>query len=81
MNPTIGRIVVYKLTTHDLDAIRAQGSNNPNNGALEAPAVVVRVFGENCVNLRVLVDGKESLWATSRLQGDGEGQWQWPSRV
>lgn len=81
MKPTIGRIVIYKLTAHDKAALAALGSDNPNNGADEAPAVVVRVWSDNCVNLKVLVDGRETLWATSALQGDQAGQWQWPARV
>jgi hypothetical protein len=47
------------------------------------PAVIVRVFGptpENRANLSVLLDGTDTYWATSRTEGDGEGEWSWPTR-
>lgn len=80
MRPTIGRVVVYKLTDYDKEQLKAH-SDNPNNGADEAPAIVVRVWGDACVNLRVLLDGDQTLWVTSALLGDGPRQWQWPARV
>ncbi|MGQ4358575.1 hypothetical protein [Streptomyces sp. SAS_272] len=41
------------------------------------PAVVVRVHAESTVtcNLRVLLDGSDAYWATSRAEGEGLGQW------
>lgn len=41
------------------------------------PAVVVRVHAESTVtcNLRVLLDGSDTWWATSRAEGEGLGQW------
>jgi hypothetical protein len=36
-----------------------------NNGADVAPAVVVRVWSEELVNVRVLCDGPDVLWWTS----------------
>lgn len=50
------------------------------------PAIVVRCWftdytPESCVNLQVLLDGNDSYWATSRRQGDENGQWRWPERV
>ena len=48
------------------------------------PAVVVRVFsyyGESLVvNLKVLLDGNDDYWATSRAEGDEPGFWAWPAR-
>jgi len=43
--PSVGRIVHVTV-----DPSR-------NNGADVAPAVITRVWGDNCVNLRVLYDG------------------------
>lgn len=41
------------------------------------PAVVVAVHAESTVtcNLRVLLDGSDTWWATSRAEGDDPGQW------
>jgi hypothetical protein len=48
------------------------------------PMVVVRVFtrgtGAALVNGQVLLDGNDTLWATSRIEGDGVGEWYWPKR-
>ncbi|MFD3835300.1 hypothetical protein ACFWWC_03460 [Streptomyces sp. NPDC058642] len=41
------------------------------------PAIVVRVHAESTVtcNLRVLLDGSDAYWATSRAEGEDPGQW------
>ena len=44
------------------------------------PAVVVRVFDPDLVNLQVLLDGTDTYWATSRRHGDASGEWSWPER-
>lgn len=47
------------------------------------PALVVAVHGEGdkaLVNLRVMLDGTDDLWATSRAHGFKDGQWDWPAR-
>jgi len=80
MKPTIGRIVTYKLSDSDKAKLKAH-SYNPNTGADEAPSIVVRAWSDTCVNLRVLVDGEQTLWVTSALLGDQPSQWQWPARV
>jgi hypothetical protein len=46
------------------------------------PAVVVAVFGNGeHVNLKVLLDGNDDYWATSRPEGDTPGTWAWPPRA
>lgn len=45
------------------------------------PAVVVRVWENNLVNLQVFLDGNDTLWVTSAAEGENEGQWSWPPRV
>lgn len=53
--PTLCRTLIAAGVPHD-----------KNNGADQAPAVVVRVFGDgSTVNVRVLCDGPEVLWWTS----------------
>ncbi len=50
------------------------------------PAVIVRVFGDSpaettVVNLKVLLDGDDTYWATSRSQGTEPWQWHEPPRA
>lgn len=47
------------------------------------PAVIVRVWSDTCVNLRVMLDGTDELWATSRNpvsmdDSDIPGRWFFP---
>lgn len=84
--PTIGRFVHYALSDQDAEAIllRRGGTGLGGNAAVAGdvyPAVVVRTFGGGAVNLKVLLDGEDSYWATSRVEGDEPGQWVWPPRV
>jgi hypothetical protein len=51
--PSVGRIVHVIV-----DPIQ-------NNGTDVAPAVITRVWNEQGVNLRVLLDGESTLWRTS----------------
>jgi hypothetical protein len=111
MKPSLGRIVHYKLTGQDADAINRRRDDftayqrlhfpdpatRPNAGADGAtghaahvgnraeagqvyPAIVVRCFNPS-VNLQVILDGTDTYWATSRVEGDDEGYWAWPPRI
>lgn len=68
--PTLGRIVLYVLSASDVAEIRrlrdAVPLGNPVEPGQAYPAQVVRVFSENCINLQVFLDGRDSFWATSR---------------
>lgn len=44
------------------------------------PAIIVRVFGGAAANLKVLLDGSDDFWATSRSEGEGPFRWTWPQR-
>lgn len=55
MKPSLGRIVIYRLSHHDADV----------NGAREFPAIIVRVWSDNCVNLKVHLDDFADSWVTS----------------
>lgn len=46
------------------------------------PAIIVRVWTEDCVTLRVFTDGDEiaPLLVTSVGMGDGPRTWSWPQR-
>lgn len=79
MKPTIGRVVIY--TTTDADKAKMQEANTLNGGCNiqdQLPAIIVAVWGEECVNLKVITDGNLELWVTSSMQGDGPGGWSWP---
>jgi hypothetical protein len=71
--PEVGDVVIYKVQEKDDPEINY-------NYATELPAVVVRVWGDTCVNLKVLTDGPADAWKTSVLRGDDEGEWQ-PKKV
>ena len=87
--PSIGRSVHYKLSTYDADSINAKRlkDGTPGNHACAGqvyPAVIVRTWGSQTgasVQLQVLLDGPDTYWATSRVEGDAEGQWNWPLRL
>lgn len=82
MTPTIGRIVHYRMSDYDVSCANAGPfSKNPVRAGDVLPAVVVATHGTSCVNLKVLLDGHGDYWATSRVEGDGPGQWFWPPRV
>ena len=67
--------------TRDTDGAQVHVGNTAMAGA-RYPALVVAVFGgATTANLQVFLDGNDSYWATSRVLGDGEGQWSWPERV
>jgi hypothetical protein len=83
--PSIGRIVRYKLSDDDALSINInrQESQSLGNVAWPGdvyPAMVVRTW-DTSVQLQVFLDGPDTYWATSVLEGDGERQWSWPPRV
>lgn len=78
MKPTIGRIVHYYPSEYD----------NPeqwNRGEVGQPiaAVIVRVWSDECVNLRLLTDCDYTPWKTSVVFNEEckEASWSWPPRV
>jgi hypothetical protein len=91
MIPTIGRIVHYTLTDHDVAQIAARrtgaGDKSIGNTVTAGdvfPLMITRVWGpteESAVNGQVFLDGDDVLWVTSRQQGDGPSTWREPERV
>jgi hypothetical protein len=95
-SPSIGRIVHYTLNEVDARNIshprqQAQGNGyagigiqihngNPVKEGDVFPAVVVRDWGGS-VNLKVLLDGDDTYWATSRSEGEDAGTWAWPQQT
>lgn len=69
---------------------RADGSQVHVGNAVSVgdryPLVITRVWGDpptedTCVNGQVMLDGNDTLWVTSRQQGDGECRWREYPRV
>lgn len=84
----IGRIVHYVLTESDVGAIEQQRAvhnvhGNPANAGDEVPMLVVAVWGPDCANGRLMLDGQDDLWVTSRMGSSGPvaGCWHWPERA
>lgn len=74
--PTVGRIVHYFPQSGEFGV--------HSNSTSPLAAVIVAVWGDECVNLKVFCDGPHDHWLTSRLRrsaGSGDaGQWDWPAR-
>lgn len=88
LRPTVGRVVVYRLSEQDallVNERRAAGEGRGNTAREgdECPLHVVVAWDApgDPVNGQVLLDGDDRLWATSRCRGDGPGFWQWPTRT
>lgn len=80
---SLARTVIFRMGRGDVEAVKEQRKrtgvtgNSPGVGD-EYPAVVVRNWGAGTVNLQVQLDGPDQYWATSRLEGDEDGNWHWP---
>ncbi|MEU5945127.1 hypothetical protein ABZ793_06140 [Micromonospora sp. NPDC047465] len=77
MQPTIGRIVHYRISEADAKAINAgidpiavQKHRNPVRAGQVYPAIVTAVFGGSGANLVVQLDGIQQHWVTSRKRGE-----------
>lgn len=89
MIPTAGRIVEYTLTAEDAKRITSDRVGRVNVGNAVAadqtyPLMITRVWGHaegSAVNGQVLLDGSDSLWVTSRVEGPDGGQWRQFPRV
>lgn len=74
--PTIGQIVHY-IPTRD-EKLANNGGTSP------IAAVVVAVWSDVCVNLKLITDGPVDIWKTSVMQSAGgideeSGRcWKWP---
>lgn len=68
----VGHIVHYVVSSLDPKELRA-------NGAEILPAIVVKVWAEDTVNLQVFSDSFSApMWRTSITHGFGPTQWHWP---
>lgn len=72
IKPTVGRIVLFR------------SPNLHSNGVDEHPAIINRVWTDECVNLIVFPDCSVPTVQTSATYheaGDGDYGWRWPDRV
>lgn len=91
MNPSIGRIVHYRLSEQDKQRITemvnrptASGRSpvmNPSSVGDTVAGIVVATWAESTANLHLLLDGEATLWVTSAKEGDQPGSWSWPPRT
>lgn len=68
--PYVGQIVLYKVDP-EFDPPELL-----HNQVEVLPAIVVRPWSGDCVNLKIFTDGEVDVWKTSVLFGDEPGQWQ-----
>lgn len=68
MKPSIGRIVIF--------------IGKESNSSFEHPAIITRVWSDDCVNLTVFLDNTAPMVFTSITQNEGaQYRWKWPERV
>ena len=83
--PSVGRIVHYVLSKLDCFKIRHRrlGMRDQGNAVyagMHCAAIVTRNWSPGMANLQVFLDGHDTLWVTSRMEGACEGTWHWPER-
>ena len=69
MKVTIGRVVIFNVPEDLKPKV---------NFAEVLPAIVVRVWSDDVVNLKIFTDGPEDIWTTSIPKGTEPNQWNWP---
>ncbi len=80
MKPTIGRIVIFNTTEAQQEQMQSLQSTGMNVQK-QVPAIIVAVWSDTCVNLKLILDGNTacmSEWVTSATQGDQSNNWNWP---
>lgn len=81
MSPSIGRTVHFVV-----DSMTAQllGGNHASGFTRIAPATVVALWPNDCVNLKVFGDGPNDVWVTSVMYSEDVNvtrSWHWPERT
>lgn len=75
MKPSIGRIVHY---------FPSEPERQENNLSSPIAGVIVAVWSDNCVNLKLICDAFADQWRTSVLKreaADDLQRWDWPERA
>lgn len=74
-----------KMDWHRQEKTGAQvHTGNPVSVGQVFPMIITRVWGAapgSAVNGQVFLDGNDTLWVTSVVEGDGEGNWFVPLHV
>lgn len=103
MKPSIGRIVHFKVSENQAEAINrrrldfakyrstdpaytdtgyvAHFGNKVQAGDVFPAMIVAAWSGSANVNLQVFLDGTDTFWATSVIEGEHDGGYLWPPRV
>lgn len=88
--PSIGRLVhFYPGSALTAEEIHAASSGNSVRPTEPIAAVIVKVWSDETVNLKLLTDGPIDVWRTSVTLAsdpdtavlDGRTCWAWPPRV
>lgn len=75
--PKIGDIVIYNPTLAEKEQMQKDSDAGLGMNVQDRlPAVVVAVWGSECVNLKVITDGNKDLWVTSALRGEVPRGWE-----
>lgn len=78
-------VEIAKRITEDRWSLGAQAHiGNSVEQGMAFPMIIVRTWGdtpESAVQGQVLLDGNDTYWATSRVQGEHAGMWRWPDRA
>lgn len=87
--PTLGRFVHYRLNDYDVGRINEERSLNPGKRGNPPkpgqvfPMLIVNAWVDDpkpdqCIQGQVFLDGNDTLWVTSVVQGDVDGTYFWP---
>lgn len=86
--PSIGRIVHYRLSEQDVnESFIRHGSTQALSAGDVLPAIVVGVRRGRAVDappaldMQVFLPGGYPLWVSSITEGAGHSEWFWPPRV
>jgi hypothetical protein len=79
MNELLGQIMLFRLGSNQLARINAEHITGAHCNSYQlgdqVPMIVVRDWGDEMVNGKLLLDGDFDLWVTSAREGTEPGQW------
>lgn len=56
-------------------------AGNPVTAGDQFPLLITGVWEDGSINGQVFLDGTDTLWVTSRHEGERGGEWRWPERI